>query len=67
MESPFLKICEVKPDRPEICWKTTGMRMGRGELSLMRPVALIESKRFTKRGILWNQYPEVQLYESMDT
>lgn len=43
------------------------MRTGRGELSLMRPDALIESKRFTKRGILWNQCPELELYESMDT
>lgn len=64
---PFPEDLWGKPDRPEICWKTTGMRTGRGELSLMRPDALIESKRFTKRGILWNQCPELELYESMDT
>lgn len=41
---PFPEDLWGKPDRPEICWKTTGMRTGRGELSLMRPVALMKAK-----------------------
>lgn len=42
------------------------MRIRQGELSLIRLVALIESKRFAKRGILWNQYYRSPRNKNMD-